>query len=397
MLFSDRLLDPLMKRGVGFMAEYTTNHIAKGLEKRQESGGEDKDFPTGIFIAVVATIFVFVVSYGLIEYTLRHVVTTLALVETPSPAVALSAAQPDEESNVKLSDKEAEAQAFLGNSLPKLTVVNSKPVTSKIRTTIKHITSQAGWTARWRGMGYGIIFCFVAGSLTQLFATILPSVSGAPILANLLVAVIAAPVHMVWTHATIALPGKRWKARWAPATFASYKNLAIPALVYEGVQLLVLYMAACMAALMEFRITSSSDATPASKAWTVISLIGGVLLLVAAGIFVILPAHTQLVRVEASMLSDDEDTIVPFDRTFGGKVVPKILGGSGAIGFMDAWRSFNREARIRVVKLHLKIFAISAALTFLFFQALALEVLVIGRQSVDDFAQAVQQHMVNGA
>lgn len=67
MLFSDRLLDPLMKRGVGFMAEYTTNHIAKGLEKRQESGGEDKDFPTGIFIAVVATIFVFVVSYGLVR------------------------------------------------------------------------------------------------------------------------------------------------------------------------------------------------------------------------------------------------------------------------------------------------------------------------------------------
>ena len=294
---------------------------------------------------------------------------------------------------MKLSDKEAEAQAFLGASLPKLTVVNTKPVTSKIRSTIKHITSQAGWTARWRGMGYGIIYSFSVCTLARLFATITPDVPGAHIAMSVLVTVIAAPVHMIWTHATIALPGASWQARWSPArTIDCYKNLAVPALVYEGVQLLVLYMTVCMITLMNLDAAASADATAADKVWAVVRLIGSAVVFAAAGLFVILPAHTQLVRVEASMLSEDEDTIVPFDRTFGGKVVPKVLGGSGAIGFMDAWRSFNREARIRVVKLYLKIFAISATLLLLFVHVIGLEVLLFSKHSVGEVVIAARAY-----
>ncbi|OJD36280.1 ubiquitin carrier protein [Diplodia corticola] len=388
--FPERLLDPLLKRGMDIASNLVNKHYAKAVEKR-EAGGSDDDLETGVLITVGLTLFVFVVFYGLVQYTLRHVVTTLALVETPATAVQLSAAPSDEESNVKLSDKEAEAEAFLGGSLPKLTVVNAKPVTSKIRTTIKHITSQAGWTARWRGMGYGFIYSLAFYTSVQFLAAITPSLPGLNIIVILLATVIAAPAHMIWTHATIALPGTSWRTRWTPAKgLACYKNLAVPALVYEGVQILVAYMTVCMGTLLSLDVSASADATPSQKAWTVVRLIGGVLLLAAAGIFVILPAHTQLVRVEASMLSEDEDTIVPFDRTFGGKVVPKVLGGSGAIGFMDAWRSFNREARIRVVKLYLKIFAISVTLFLLFVHVIGLEVLLLSKHSVGDVVNAAQ-------
>ncbi|EKG17190.1 hypothetical protein MPH_05568 [Macrophomina phaseolina MS6] len=391
--FSDRLLDPLWKRGIAVVGSAVDKHLAKSVEKRQASGGDEKDIDLAFVIIFFSSIAILVALYGLVQYTLRHVVTTLALIETPASSVAVTVAEhDDEEANVKLSDKEAEAQAFLGNSLPKLTVVVSKPITSKIRTTIKHITSQAGWTARWRGMGYAMVYGFSVSSLAQFVGAVVPNFPGAPIIGNLLIALLAAPVHMIWTHATIALPGKSWRARWAPATFASYKALAVPALVYEGVQLLVLYMAICMGTLLGLDASASDSDKTQSMAWLAVRGVGVLLLLAAAGVFVILPAHTQLVRVEASMLPDDEDTIVPFDRTFGGKVVPKLLGGSGAIGFMDAWRSFNREARIRVVKLYMKIFAISTVLMFLFVHVLALEVYFFGKDSVDGVLLRVQQH-----
>ncbi|KAF9637010.1 hypothetical protein BFW01_g7906 [Lasiodiplodia theobromae] len=390
--FSDRLLDPLLKRGVGVAADLLDKHFVKAVEKREASGDSDDNIEGRVLAIVTLTAFVFFVFYGLVQYTLRHVVTTLALIETPATAVQISAAHPDEESNVKLDDKGAEAQAFLGGSLPKLTVVNTKPITSKIRTTIKHITSQTGWTARWRGMGYGFIYSVAFSLLANSLAAITPDLPGVSIVTVLLATVIMAPIHMVWTHATIGLGVNSWRARWTPAKgLDCYKNLAIPALVYEGVQILVAYMAVCMVMLVPPTVLNGAEATPSQKAWAVVRLVGGVLLLAAAGIFVILPAHTQLVRVEASMLSDDEETIVPFDRTFGGKVVPKVLGGSGAIGFMDAWRSFNREARVRVIKLYLKIFVISVALFLLFVHVIGLEIHLLSKHSVVEVVKSVRE------
>ena len=39
------------------------------------------------------------------------------------------------------------------------------------------------------------------------------------------------------------------------------------------------------------------------------------------------------------MLPDEDEAIVPFDRSFGGKVVPAILGGSGKLSIRDAWKT----------------------------------------------------------
>lgn len=74
-------------------------------------------------------------------------------------------------------------------------------------------------------------------------------------------------------------------------------------------------------------------------------------------LFVLLqiPASVTLVRVAASMLPEEDETIVPFDRTFGGKTTPTILGGQGKIGLVEAWRSFAWASRIRLVKLMVKV------------------------------------------
>ena len=90
--------------------------------------------------------------------------------------------------------------------------------------------------------------------------------------------------------------------------------------------------------------------------------------LIAIGIFVlvVIPADVTLKRVQASMLPEEEDSIVPFDRTFAGKVKPQILGGSGAVSMLDAWKSFDRSARIRLMKLYFKVFLVSIFTTIMF-------------------------------
>ena len=104
-------------------------------------------------------------------------------------------------------------------------------------------------------------------------------------------------------------------------------------------------------------------------------------------VLVIIPADVTLKRVQASMLPEADEAIVPFDRTFGGKVVPEILGGSGAVGMFDAWKTFDRSARIRLVKLYAKIFLVQFATTILFLMVIFGELRVI---MGDDLRKAVR-------
>ena len=112
--------------------------------------------------------------------------------------------------------------------------------------------------------------------------------------------------------------------------------------------------------------------------------------LIGIGIFVlvVIPADVTLKRVQASMLPEEDDSIVPFDRTFAGKVKPQILGGSGAVSMLEAWKTFDRSARIRLMKLYLKVFLVSAFTTIMFVMALTGELrLFMG----DKFSGAVDR------
>ena len=104
-------------------------------------------------------------------------------------------------------------------------------------------------------------------------------------------------------------------------------------------------------------------------------------------VLVVIPAHVTLKRVQASMLPEEDEAIVPFDRTFGGKVVPEILGGSGAVSMFDAWKTFDRSARVRLLKLYAKIFLVQLFTTILFIMVVFGELRVI---MGDDLRKAVR-------
>merc|ERR1712144_61224 len=119
------------------------------------------------------------------------------------------------------------------------------------------------------------------------------------------------------------------------------------------------------------------DMKPSEKTAMSFKAIAILLFGVVLTFLVVIPANVTLTRVQASLLVDTEETIVPFDRSFGGKVVPEIVGGTGMIGMLDAWKTFDWAARIRLVKTYLKVIAMQIGVTFLFTMCIVSQLFII--------------------
>jgi len=199
------------------------------------------------------------------------------------------------------------------------------------------------------------------------------------IIAVVISSVLMARIHMTWTHITISTPStKRWYQR-IPA-MSTMRHVWIPAAVCALAQQSSIYVTVLSA---EFFLSDSdpveiygnySHKTGCAVALKFLAIVAVAIL---TFLFIVLPATTTLARVEASLLPESDDTIVPFDRSFGGKVVPAVVGGTGVISFLDAWRSFNWEARRRLVKLDVKIFFIELAIMFVFIHVFFFEIYAI--------------------
>ncbi|KAF2262729.1 hypothetical protein CC78DRAFT_467481 [Lojkania enalia] len=351
---------------------------------------EGPEIPRWGSILLVTTFIIFILSVGAVEYTLKQVIATLAMVETPSAAITVS---PSEEQGPK------DVKDGLVESGPSITLVHQKPITSSIRGTIHHIVSIAGRFARWRGLLsfvlYSLSFSVVSGILKVIIPRFIP---GRLIIVGAITAASLANLHAAWTHKVVSMPSEtRFFQRIPSRTY--WKQLALPAAVEATAAYITVYIICGFAML--FRVSGQNPHSPSDYSglqWTflIFRIVSLFIIALACTLFLILPAHVTLIRVEASILPDDQNTIVPFDRTFGDKVVPRILGGTGCVGFVDAWRSFNWEARRRLLKLYVKVFLIITALFIILAHVLAFEVWAIMGPAVGKFmAQAKQNGILS--
>jgi len=343
------------------------------LFKRGDGQGQI-EIPTWGMLILCGTVVVFVLVLSSIEYTLKNVIATLTMVENPSAAITISPSTDPEDPDAPL-EKEGLLEAG-----PVITLVHSRPITFQIRTTLRHLTSQAGRLARWRGLAAFIFYIFTTALTTNILDMILPPIVPARLMVlSALAAVLLARVHAAWTHIVISLPStKRFYQRIPP--MSSWRQLWIPAAVKASAGYAAIYVAMGFVQVFQLhRIDAREFSEYTGMQWftLVLRAVGLFSFLLFSALFVILPATVTLTRIEASLLPEEEETIVPFDRTFGGKVVPTILGGTGCIGFIEAWRTFNWEARRRLVKLYIKIFFIMLAVTILMANILLVEVWAI--------------------
>jgi len=198
-------------------------------------------------------------------------------------------------------------------------------------------------------------------------------VAFAPVLA----AVICAPIHAAWTHIIISNPSQKMWFRRMPS-LKVWKKVAAPTALLAFAEQSTIFLPIMLAKFYNIENMNPEDFKKLSCAAAQI-LIVKILSIVVFGLFLgltmVLPAHVVLTRVQASLLSDDEETIVPFDRSFGGKVVPEIVGGTAVVSGRDAWKTFDWNSRIRLVKAYAKVFAMQLFTTIIFASLLYIQLI----------------------
>jgi hypothetical protein len=278
------------------------------------------------------------------------------MVESPTAAVfePVASEDPDAPLNNKLA----------GPVEPELYLVKQAPITAKFRTAVRYLRERAGFWSRFRGISLWIVYHFLFARLSQFFGTWVPMGIDA-----VLAAVILARLRMGWTHIVISEPSKKYWFQRLPS-WGSWKKIALPTFVLAVCEQITLGLP--IALWFAFGLGRFNDPQKIADLNNVernILLLKG-LAVIFLGLFsavaIVVPATVTLTRVQASLLPDEVETIIPFDRSFNGRVVPAVVGGSGAISMLEAWKTFNWNARVRLLKLYGKAILMQTAVIFLF-------------------------------
>lgn len=175
---------------------------------------------------------------------------------------------------------------------------------------------------------------------------------------------------MTWIHVIISEPSaKKWYQRIPRPFLKTWKKIApavaIWAVTSQVVTILPLLVTGSFGVLHHLKDPNYEPGMGAAYAGAG-QLFFAMLLTVSLFVLLQIPATVAMVRVAASMLPEEDETIVPFDRTFGGLTTPEIIGGQGKIGIVEAWRSFNWECRRRLLRTVIKVAGIIMACWLLF-------------------------------
>lgn len=102
-------------------------------------------------------------------------------------------------------------------------------------------------------------------------------------------------------------------------------------------------------------------------------------------IALVIPSHVILVRVQASLLPVEDDAIIPFDRSFQGKLEPAVAGGRGYATISEAWSTFSRAGWRRLITLYIKAFLLTlGAYALIVAVAVPEFLLLVQKSKVDD-------------
>ncbi|KAI1161767.1 ubiquitin carrier protein [Nemania serpens] len=344
--------------------------VATTLYKRGEASMDGYQMPGWAWAIFAVNTVIFVPIFLVVSYTLQHLYPTLAIVEDPSPP----AYDP-----VSLNE-DGQSIAEDGLAVNDEAAISEPPaITSSLRSTHRAVYAIGGWRSLFRGYAAYLFLSVATGTVASIFIGLgVPSLIAAP-----LVALVVAQPFAAWTHIVISAPSPKYFWQRLPPFKRALQATALPIVLYILATELATFLPNGLGALLNMSRWNPKEPNTLPQynkddAWK------GVLVLLAAlavQIFLVIPTQVVLTRVQASFLPEEDDTIVPFDRSFGGKVVPAIVGGKGYINMVDAWKSFSRASWIRLVKLYVKIFMIVVAISFAWIAVLIPEYILIANNS----------------
>lgn len=325
-----------------------------------------------------------------VRYTLGEVVASLAMIESPSSTAIIESKPPAyaDEPDAPLEKEPLMPAEAAADQDVEITVIDHKPVTANIRSSIGLLHRTGGFFGRWRGFGLGMLYHL----LHSLIANGLASLVGFGIVGHALTytftSLLTARLHMAWTHAMIASPSpKPWFRRLVPRK--QCRAILLPTLAFAAAQQATVILPIAVAfALglpqqmhngnMQAHHGSESHGSCAMRALLMMRFLAVPLTAIFTALCVLLPAAVTLTRIEAALLPADQSTIVSFDRT-------QVLGsldlqqrGAARAVFLQAWRSFDRAARLRLIKLYAKMALVQITIAVAGLALMGTELAVIG-------------------
>jgi len=270
-------------------------------------------------------------------------------------------------------------------------VIKHDPITSSLRKTIRHLHSVGGFTARWRGLGAAMTYGVAHAILVNAFCTIFNPLPLVQAIAYVLSSMILAKLHMTWTHVMVSKPSaKPWFKRMSGDKQVG-KALLLPSAVYAIAQILTFALP-----MLAFAVFTSGDS---SSDCQVLGAIGSAVTMLALSVLILLPASVTLTRIEASFLPEDEDTIVPFDRTLNGAKSSAVSldGEQTSVRakslFIEAWRSFDMSSRLRLIKFYVKMVGVQFMIVLVGVHVIMAEFWFLGIERLTILAQAGSAQM----
>ena len=321
------------------------------------------------------------------------------MVESPTATAFEITVENSDEPDAPLLSAEEKVSEKTPAIEPELLLVKTQPITTNLRGTVQHLRAKAGRFSRFRGLQIAMVLHVVHHLVFRLFTSLAPSAMLTEPLAFIAATVLLSRMKMTWTHVVISAPStKRWWRRIPNRKML--RKIAGPTALFAIAEQMTIYLPAVLFRAYNLHKYIQSpehfgDISDAERNAVLLQLFTVGMVGLATATLVLFPTNVSLKRVQASMLPEQDESIVPFDRTFGGKVKPEILGGSGKVGMLDAWKTFDWAARIRLVKVYAKVMVLQAAVTILFGMIVFGELKMIMGDTLDKLLMLAQAR-VNG-
>ncbi|RYP79342.1 hypothetical protein DL769_003023 [Monosporascus sp. CRB-8-3] len=343
--------------------------IAHAVYRRGEASMDGYQLPGWGWGLLILDIIIFLPAILVVSYTLHNIYPVLAMIEDPSPP----AYEP-----VSLN---GDTQSFADDTSPVADEAargsETRAITASFRATHRTLYSISGWISYFRGFA-----CYIAMFAATMFiysimvGTFVPSLIAAPVCAIAFV-----QLYTAWVHIVISAPSPKPFWRRLPPFKKTFQATALPVVVY----FFAVEFSSFIATLLGLALglprwnPSQPGAVPQGDANDIWKALIVLIVSLVLKVFLVIPVHVVLTRVQASLLPEEDETIVPFDRSFQGTVEPAIVGNKGFVSPMDAWKTFSRASWIRLVKLYVKIFLVGLALCVAWMAVVVPELLVIFR------------------
>lgn len=391
------LVHHLVRRGVQQVHHHLTkeqyiNKLEHDAELYENAGPDMEIKPQEMLPLVITAIVAGLIVWS-IDYTIGQVMASLAMIESPTRTAIIESKPPaySEEPDAPLEKEPlmvAEPDADV-----EVTVIEHKPITAKIRTTIGHLNRIGGFRARWRGLGLSILYHFVHGMIGNLLAAFIGFGLIGEALVYVFVSVGLARLHMAWTHAMISYPSSKSWFRRVPAR-KDCKALLLPAFVYAAAQQATIILPIGVALAVGLPRPQDAHDKAAMQgncnemAIMALKFLAVPVTYLLVALAVLLPASVTLTRIEAALLPEGEETIVNFDKAaMMGEIDVNVRGGCRAL-FVQAWRSFDRSSRGRILKLYAKMILAQVTVIFVAVHLMVAELYVIGGERIAIFMKS---------